>query len=125
MGRLDEIVTTLSDLFDEYNNVDEKKKQLDKDEIGALVEKEVNIDNFQVRDFRQHRERIHSIGHSSECVQYFLCLNILILGLTGETHDGDYHTGVQADGQEQRSRAQTQRIRWRCDSAGNCVLPQG
>uniref|UniRef100_A0A3Q3D8P8 EF-hand domain-containing protein n=1 Tax=Hippocampus comes TaxID=109280 RepID=A0A3Q3D8P8_HIPCM len=48
MGRLDEIVVTLSDLFDEYNNDDDKKKRLDKDEIGALLENEVNIDNFQI-----------------------------------------------------------------------------
>ncbi|XP_077383185.1 uncharacterized protein LOC144022336 [Festucalex cinctus] len=46
MGRLDKLIMTMSDLFEEYNN-DENKKRLDMDEIEAMLEKEVNIENFE------------------------------------------------------------------------------
>ncbi|KAM9807411.1 uncharacterized protein ACBT44_014365 [Syngnathus typhle] len=47
MGRLDEIIVTLSDLFEEYNTGDnQKQKRLGKDEIAAMLAKEVSIDNF-------------------------------------------------------------------------------
>ncbi|XP_061632636.1 protein S100-G-like [Phyllopteryx taeniolatus] len=46
MGRLDEVIIKLSDVFEEYNT-DDGKKRLDKEEFDALVQNEVNVDNFQ------------------------------------------------------------------------------
>ncbi|XP_061531557.1 protein S100-G-like [Phycodurus eques] len=46
MGRLDEVIIKLSDVFEEYNT-DDGKKRLDKEELGAMLQNEVNVDNFQ------------------------------------------------------------------------------
>ncbi|XP_061737947.1 protein S100-G-like [Nerophis ophidion] len=47
MGRLDEIIVKLSELFEAYANDEAaKKKSLDKDELQAMLKNEVDIEKF-------------------------------------------------------------------------------
>ncbi|KAM8825993.1 S100 calcium binding protein W [Synchiropus picturatus] len=47
MARLDEIITSLADIFIEYSGEDCKKRQLDKDELKKLFEKEIESPQLQ------------------------------------------------------------------------------
>lgn len=64
MGRLDEVILKMTALFDEYNT--DGDKYLNSEETKALLEKEVDVNNFQVS---QQSERIRSTGLDDLCAQ--------------------------------------------------------